>query len=235
MKNTIKLALAAAAGLAAAASAHAQANYNGDLMVGFSSGSGNDLIYDIGSVSSLQNGETWSLGSLLSGDASTMNWGVIGNTLNGLGKHTDNTIFTTTSDPTVAPGIVTPTIYGNLNSVASTLFSALSPAGEGGYAQVAATTTPPTGVSWNMQTITGAGPVTYVNVYENPNILGAGSEALWAVDDYATQTSSQLGTFSLDGTGTLTYNAVPEPATLSMLGGFGLLALSFRRKLNTKA
>ena len=55
------------------------ATYNGDLLIGFTTQSGNDVIYDLGAESSLVNGETWNLSSLLSGyNLNNVNWGVIG-------------------------------------------------------------------------------------------------------------------------------------------------------------
>ena len=76
MKNQTKATLIAIAIAGATAASHAAA-YNNDLIIGFSSTSGNDLLYDLGSFSSLSQGETWNLSALLSGyNLSTVNWGV---------------------------------------------------------------------------------------------------------------------------------------------------------------
>ena len=81
MKNIqIKIALLVLLGLAVIQSAQGQggATYNNDLIVGFSTQSGTDTLYDLGAESSLTNGETWNLGSLLTSyDLSTVDWGVI--------------------------------------------------------------------------------------------------------------------------------------------------------------
>src|ERR1700723_2563737 len=77
-KIQIKTALLVLLGLAAIQSSQAQATYNNDLIVGFSTQSGTDTLYDLGAVSSLTNGETWNLGSLLTSyDLTTVDWGVI--------------------------------------------------------------------------------------------------------------------------------------------------------------
>ncbi len=60
--NRILKTLVVTAALAAAASAQAQQYADGDLLVGFA-GSGNDFIYDLGSVTSLSPGETWTVGA----------------------------------------------------------------------------------------------------------------------------------------------------------------------------
>src|SRR6266481_338922 len=77
MKKQVRAVLLAAA-LAAAASTQA-ATYNGDLLIGFTSQSGNDFIYDLGQASSLFSGETFNLSGPLAGfSLSTVHWGVIG-------------------------------------------------------------------------------------------------------------------------------------------------------------
>src|SRR5437868_6768805 len=79
MKKTIKATMIALA-IAGTASAVQAATYNNDLIIGFSSTSGNDLLYDLGSFGSLTAGEQWNLSSLLGGyNLNTVNWGVVGN------------------------------------------------------------------------------------------------------------------------------------------------------------
>ena len=233
MKNTTKMALIAVAGLATAASA--QTVYNGDLIIGLSKGAGNDLIYDLGSVSSLGASHTWSLGSLFTVDAST-HWGVVGNTLNGTGLATDNQIFTTTLDSSTMPPAISPSGYNKLNSAMSSMYNPFPAAGAGQFLQIAFNAA--SGNSWNEQTVNPSLTTQYKNVYEDPNVIGAGSDALWSVDDKTTLAKTLLGTFSLDASGNLTFTgaaAVPEPATYGLIGGLGLLALSLRRQLRQNA
>src|ERR1700679_3535832 len=92
MKNLYKVALLAALGLGAIASAQAQFTYGGtpqsgggatyndsDLILGFTSTSGTDAEFDLGSETSLANGETWNLSSILTSyNLSTVDWGVVG-------------------------------------------------------------------------------------------------------------------------------------------------------------
>ena len=45
-----------------------------------------------------------------------------------------------------------------------------------------------------------------------------------------TGVGNDYGVFSLATDGTLSYSVVPEPGTIGLMGGLGLLLLSFRRK-----
>jgi hypothetical protein len=230
MRNILKMAVVAAAGFAVAASAHAQsAAYNGDLVVGLTTGSGNDLVYDLGSASSLQNGQTWSLGSLFSVNSSTQ-WGVVGNTLNAGGRQADNQIFSTTASGFTAPSASTSTYAGEQAAVSS-IYSLFSAAGAGNYISVPANIG--SGNSWYEQTISPSLATQYINAYGNPNVTGITSDLLWSVDDHGAGTV-QLGSFSLGGDGTLTYSVVPEPSTFGLLGVCGVIALSLRRQLRCR-
>src|SRR5215468_5620688 len=78
MKRQVHAVLLAATALAVAASAQA-ATYTGDLLIGFTSTSGSDFIFDAGQASALTSGQTFNLSSQLSGfNLSTVHWGVIG-------------------------------------------------------------------------------------------------------------------------------------------------------------
>src|SRR5437763_13561434 len=84
MKRSIRITLQTSTALILMTVA-AQAQYSsGDLVVGFTSGAGNDLIYDLGKVSNFTDGETWNLNSALTsspGSFSTLgnlNWGGVG-------------------------------------------------------------------------------------------------------------------------------------------------------------
>src|SRR5262245_28701696 len=75
--RSLVIAAVAVAGISAQA-----ATYNGDLLLGFTTQNGKDLIYDIGPASSLFPGQTWNLSSSLLGAGISAlggaKWGVIG-------------------------------------------------------------------------------------------------------------------------------------------------------------
>jgi hypothetical protein len=219
MRKQIKLAaLAAAAGMVAA-SAQA-ANYNSDLIVGFTSGSGSDFVYDLGAESSLTAGETWNLSSFLgSFTLSSVQWGVIGDKLN------IGTAWATTT------GLFTPGTIGNLqtlspiDSATATIYGNLPAAGAGQNASVDHTFD----ASWNVETINPDLDSDYVNQFVNPNVTGEVSDYFYSVKDNGSD-PTLVGNFSLDGSGTLTFNPVPEPSTIGLITGAGLLMLALRNK-----
>jgi PEP-CTERM motif-containing protein len=225
MKNLYRAALLVVMGLASLGTAQA-AVYTGDLIVGFTTQSGNDAIYDLGTKSSLFDGETWNLSSLLTGyNLNNVNWGVIGDaTVSGV-----NTAWTTVDGgtPSRIPNTAT---WGTLNTATKSIYSNFSAAGAGQSMSIVNTDDN----SWNKQTISGTLTTQYVNAYENPNLLGLVSDSFYGV--IANNSApALLGHFTLDGTSTLTFNAVPEPAT-DVLAGTGLLILivSFRNKFRRK-
>jgi hypothetical protein len=211
-----KTALLAALGLASVTAAQAL-TYNGDLVVGFTVQSGNDLVYDLGSEASITNGETWNLTSALTAAGlnsrlSTVQWGVVG---------AKNVSGTRTSWLTIAAGIGTPNsvdgigawnaINGSVGTLVANDFSAL---GLGNYA------TPDSGVdwSWNKDTAQGAtgGNSSFSITSQDPNTTGLGSASFWKqINDNSTPT--QLGTFTLSSAGILTYNELSSNSTNAFL------------------
>jgi hypothetical protein len=135
LKTTMKRALLA--GIAAAAVSSASAQYAplagtyvfGDAVAGFTTGSGSELIVNLGLISSLTNGEQWNLSTLLGtgvGNAgfanlNNLNWGVIG--ISG------STYYSTVAYNASAAG------NGTAASGLSTIFGSASdnPIGSGGY------------------------------------------------------------------------------------------------------
>jgi hypothetical protein len=217
MKTTTKLAVLASVALGAAS---AQAvNYTGDLLVGFSSGSGNDFIYDLGPASSLAFGQQWHLGGLLAGfNLGTVSWGVIGDR-NVAGVRS----AWTTTGGTTPLSLGSATDWGNLNTPTASIFQNFSAAGAGQTLYISAADDN----SWNQQTINGALTTQYVNAYGNPNIVGLGLDNFYELVANGSDPNYRGG-FSLVGDGTLTY-VVPEPSIYALALGMGLLAFSFRR------
>ena len=216
MKNFQKAALLAALGLASIPAVNA-APYNGDLIIGFTEGTGSDVVYDLGAASSLTSGETWDLSSILTGyNLSTISWGVIG-TLN---TESPRTAWSTT-DGTLPPGNV-PNLsaWGKNNTAISSIYQNFASAGAGQSISIDASDDN----SWNSQTISPSLTTQYANVYGNPNVVGATSDSLYSI--LANNSApTLLGNFNLDNTGLVTFNPVPEPSTYGLLAVAGLLGL----------
>jgi len=227
-----KAALLAALSLAGVTAAKAESY--GDLIVGFTITTGTDVFADLGNVGTLYNNETWTPSSLniALGSLSSYSWGVLGDATaaDAIAGVSRNTVFITGRAPS-------PT--GNINAVDSGINTILNnfPGGEyntypGNTASVLASYDQ----SWNMQTINGTLTTDIINSIGNPNTTGVSSTTLWELQAN-NSAPTVLGTFALGSDGTLTYNltqSVPEPATLGLFGGAGLLALVFRHKLGRK-
>ncbi|HEX4265943.1 MAG TPA: PEP-CTERM sorting domain-containing protein [Verrucomicrobiae bacterium] len=226
MKKQTKATLIALAIAGVAATSHAAA-YNNDLIIGFSSTTGNDLLYDLGSFGSLTPGKTWDLSSLLgSYNLSTVNWGVIGNTSVNGGNRTIYTTFNGT------PATVGAGTGSGINTATLSLYNNnFTTAGAGQFAQVSATDDN----SWNHQTINPTTDSDYVTAYENPNRGGTG-----AINFYSAKANStdpvQDQFFTLDSSGIVTFGtaAVPEPSTYGLFAGAGLLAVCLRNQFRRK-
>jgi hypothetical protein len=201
MKRKIKLAfLTVTVGLIAA-SVQAQTAYNGDLLVGFTKQSGNDLIYDLGAESSLYNGETWNLSSLLSGfTLSTVNWGIIGSK----SSPTPRTAWTTVVN---GNPLVSNSAWSALNAPAGNIYQNFTNAGAGQFLTIAASDDN----SWNTQTVNPDLPGDYANAYGNPNVQGLTSDSFYQVSVSSAANPippTQLGGFTLASNGVLTYNVL---------------------------
>ncbi len=220
LKQYYQTALVAALGLASVSLASAATYPKGDLLVGFTGGTGTDLIYDLGQASSLTNGQTWTLNTLLAGyTLSSVQWGVVGNT-------TSPRAAWTTTDGTQAGTLSTPGNYNSLNGIDISFYNFFGAAGADQFATVDSTDQN----SWYAQTVNPTLTTQYQTIYENPNVTGLSSATLWNAP--LATTPSAAGSFALDNTGTLTFTAapVPEPSTLALLSaGSGLLFLAWRK------
>lgn len=240
MKTSIKTTLLAMAGMGLMINA-AHAQYSaGDLVVGFTSGSGNDVVYDLGTFSSFTSGETWNLLSSLTStpgsyaNLSGLNWGVVGAQSTGLSTSL-KTVYSTVSHGGVAPVSVPNT--STFNGIATTV-NTIGQFITSGQAGVDAATD---AASWNGETVVG-GTGTFLNNYgsatpNDPNSsTGSGFTSGSVVEDlYGVKANGTaatlLGTLTFGANGVLTFNAVPEPSTYGVLAGLGLLALCVRRQL----
>jgi len=226
--NLIKGALLAGITVAAVSSAQAQyaAPYSGgDAIAAFGTGSGNDLIVNLGLESSLYNGESWSLGSLLTGNlalgANTPSWAVV--------AEDANNVYTTTLHGAAAPNAV-----GDFNGATG----AIDDIGNNITASTGIANPSSSGInSFSQQNNVNNNSTVLANEYGV--VGGAWSSThtvqdFWAADQFGDNPSKAgLYTFTLAANGTLTYGsvAVPEPATYGLLAGAGLLLLAVRRQI----
>jgi len=208
---------------------------NGDLLLGVNnaSGTGNDLLIDLGPFSSLTTG-----GSLnISADLATA--GLSANLYYGVFAVTDgNIVYATT--PQLGQ------IYSNLNAAnaGNAQGNYLQPLGVGG----ANVGTLGYDLANNFQKTTSGGYILSADfnswTTQNPNVIigpgfgytqyniesPVGSNA-YLDRTLTTGTGTQVGTFNLSSGGVLTYNAVPEPSTYALMGlGMLLLVIAYRRK-----
>ena len=220
MVNSSKAALLAAFGLAGAVTAQA-ATYTGDLLIGFTTQSGNDTIFDLGAASSLYSGESWDLSSMLgSYNLNTINWGILG----------DKNLSGTRTAWSTLGGVVSGTgTWNSLDTAAKSIYSNFGTAGAGQSLVITSTDDN----SWNQQTINGPGTSQYVNVWGNPNSSGLVTETLYQMVANGSDPVA-LGSFALGSNGSVVFTAVPEPAACSILGGAGLLLVSLRSQLRRK-
>jgi hypothetical protein len=236
MKKQIKsVALAVAAGVVAA-SAQAATN-NGDLLLGFTDQTHNDVIFDLGPASSLAYGNSWNLGATgfnLLGNLNlgSVYWGVIGDNLVGA----TGTAWATKGIGTPAPGkLAGLSAWGAIDTPISSIFQNFSTTGAGNYISVDPANSAAYPNGWNVQTISGTLTTDYHKAYLNPNVQGLNSDSLYQI--VANNSApTVMGYFNLDATGTITYTAspVPEPSSLALLTGAGLLALSLRNRFRNK-
>ncbi len=246
LKSTIQGVLIAAAATSVVSSAQAAYTYQslagayqqGDLLAGFTTASGNDLIVNLGLASALTANSAWNLSGLMVGNlagATSLSWGVIG-----VSASTPNLVYSTV-DTGGTPAIVHNlsgynTVKTSANGI-GTLITLSS-----GYATPAASAAGD--LSWNGGTSVG-GTDTWLNNYGNPNnqttfnISSPG--ALYSEDFYASGYSPSVtqtlnaNAFTLGNYGGATIlsfgiDPVPEPSSYYLLSSGGLLLLALRRK-----
>jgi len=236
LKNTVKGAAIVSLALAAVASAQAQTTLEslastyvqGDLIAGFTTASGQDLIVNLGSESTLASGQYWNLSSLLpanlSGSLSSAQFGVIG-----VSGSAPNTAYTTRT------GSVLPTTLAGLSAFngVKTPVDGIGNTYLGSSSSATPTYTASGTTSWYGETV-GGGTATYKNNYGNPNgQVGEATLDFYSVAQGGTA-PTLLDTFTLESNGDLVVSAVPEPATYGMFVAAGLVIISLRNQFSRK-
>jgi hypothetical protein len=258
-KMTVISAVVAGSLLGLVASSEAQFSYSaGDLFVGFRQAGSPDLIVDIGQASLYQAYQP-NMPFTVSGGVSSALSATYGSNLNNLYwsvfsyQSSDNTLFTTSArsditmqtDPTASAGsssqgIVRAYMHSILNgatspsatsltTTAATIPSSLNQSGELSYTvgvQVPSSTTEPGNFrgSWSpVENFTGASFTgsSVSDLYQN------------APGNPLTTVGSYLGNFSLDNTGDLVFNPVPEPGIWAVFG-VGIITLFAVRRIGRK-
>ncbi len=230
MKNKMyQAAILAVLGLASVSAVQA-ASYNGDLLIGLTTQSGNDVVYDLGSYSSLTYGETWDLSSAISAAGLSLTgstlWGIIG------AQNVSGTryAYITGNSANSIPGI---TAWNKINTGVATIYNSLSTAGAGNYGTPSSSLT----YSWNQQTAQGgaATGTAFSAVSANPNSTGFNYFQAIYQQVAGGSPATDVGGFSLSSAGVLTFETVPEPGTYAMMAvGGGFLMLVGRNKFGRK-
>ena len=225
MNTLYKTVIVSALGLGTIATAQAAVTYNSDLIIGFTTTSGNDVEYDAGAVGSLFSGEQFNLSSLLTGvNLSTVDWGVIASVT------TSHSIYQT--DANTPNAVAAFGAWNAINTSVKTIYNnAFSASGAGNSATPAASTP----YSWNTETLNPTLGTDFLNEVggANPNVVGETSVGFYGTADNGSAPSA-IGSFSLDQTGTVTFTAVPEPSAYGIVAGAGLLMVSLRNRFGKK-
>ena len=225
MNTRARVVLFAAAGLIFMTSraSLAQTSYDNDLVFGITPDtSNNSLVYDLGSESTLTNGESWSLGSILANfNLSTSNWGVVGAQL--VPPSSTRTLWTTfvyanaqtggENGPTPIPSVLHTSGWNTLHNEIAAVYQYMPTAAVGQFS------TDPISdqASWNFETISGNISNCYCNSYLNPNQYGTGTSIqFWQVVANGSA-PTVIGSFELGSDGTLTFNTVPAPSGAVLL------------------
>jgi PKD repeat protein len=187
--------------------------YNGDLIVGFTTQSGNDVIYDLGAASSLTNNQTWNLSSLLSGyNLNNVYWGVIGD------KNISGTRYVwSTTDGTTTPNTVNNTsAWNKMDTAISTIYQNFGTAGAGQSLSIVSTDDN----SWNQQTINGGGTQQYITVAGgiSPNVVGLASDSFYSMVANGSD-PTLVGSFTLAANGVVTFNTGSTPPPVAGFTG----------------
>jgi hypothetical protein len=203
MTKQIKSVMLATAFAALVTSARA---YNGDLLLGFTTGSGTDVVYDLGTEASLYDGETWDLSAQTEDyNLNTVYWGVIG-----LAKISGLWYSWTTSannPPYLINGL------GGVSPLNEGLTAMNATTGANSYYTIGASTE----ISWYHETILGGSGEYNSGGANNPNSQGTDTPVNFysTVDNNTAPTL--VGTFTLNDDGTVTFNVVASmPPVISI-------------------
>jgi len=212
MNNLRKMMLSAAAALGVAVPAQAQ-YVNGDLLAGFTGGS-SDFILDLGQYSTLTLGQTWNVGANLGTE-----FGVVG------ALNFGQVIFATSSDS--AENSFNPQgLFTSARANVATLAQGSLTVG------LSATLAPSLTYSWTYQTAQPAGSPgnTFENNFFNPNVSVGSTAYFFGNANNGTMAPENSFTYN-SVSGELSYQAVPEPGTVSLLAVMGLLGFAVRLRL----
>jgi hypothetical protein len=236
MKNTIKATLVALA--VVGVTSGARAAYSGDLLVGFTTTTGNDLVYDLGLFTSLTDGETWNMTAPIASTSnsgllsSSVQWGVIGT------KNTGGVRSSwATKVGSAPPAIPNTTTFNNIDLDTTSMAGSLgvtTTSSPGTFASEDSSSATPN--SWNQQTISSPSAGSYHKVNVNPNTTGSSTVSFYQTISGGTA-SSLVGTFNFDtSSGILTFDAVsvPEPSTYGMFAAAGVLLVGLRNQFRRK-
>jgi hypothetical protein len=215
MKKQFSLWLMAAVVAALGCSAQA-ATYSGDLLVGFTKQSGNDVIYDLGPASVLTNGQSWNLSALLSGfNLTNVSWGVIGDK-----SGTPHSVWTTTAGLTPLV-ILNNTGWATVDTPTKSIYQNFTTGGAGQSLTIAATDDN----SWNKQAINGALTTQYHNAYEDPTVTGITSDSFFLVNANGSA-PILVGSFTLAYTGVLTLTVAPPQLAIQRAGNVSSISFT---------
>ena len=229
-----KLVILAAIGLASVPAVKAESY--GDLIVGFTTQTGTDHLYDLGNLASLTIGQTRTASALgltsgaytfgVIGDAYAADYTSNGGFLTTLSGSFD-TLWATTSGAT--PVVANKSVFGaadtGITSILNQFPGKSANTNPGDNTSIAASDDN----SWATQTINGTKTSNFVNAYGNPNAVNQGAAILWQVADDGVSAPVAVGQFNLDSSGNLSFNSVPEPSTYGLLLGAGVALLAFRK------
>lgn len=251
------------AALAAAAlsgsTAMAQLNYNnGNLLAGFyTAGATNEVIVNLGSISTYQiqyNTTSFNLGAVLSSTfgstAAGINWTIFGVNDTTVSHDTSvtqanaNTLWASLAWLNPTTQSAAPHVSGNstsqgnvltdVNSIVNAADPAQNPANTvNNFASgVAVVRTSNQGVQYWMYNGGNFSGNFGGDFGWNTVNTGVGNSELYQSDPgvHLRDYSTALGAFSLDANGILSYSAVPEPSTWAMLGSGALTLFALRRR-----
>jgi len=255
MKQYKILTAAMAVAVLSGVSAMAQFNYqNGDLLVGFGNAGSTDVIVDLGAISNFQQpGATasWNLSSVLNATYGSVSgsiyWAVFGaNNTTQAGYNASvvqanaYTAWDSIARSTPSVQNSTPNVSGNANSqhLAVNQIATIVGYTDPNSANAGLIVDYAPGIEQVSTTLGGytslMNPDGNLGGTWSYNMLnhGAGTSDFYQSDPGNPFVASQnyLGNFTLDNTGTLTFNAVPEPSTWAMVGSGMLALLALRRR-----